>query len=110
MAREFDPENNTEERWAVMSNRFLKWAQAWIEDKIPPGANHDLESHDTRAKRLMDQLYAEAAAANFSKDETKEERERIAPLVMSAVSDATDFDYDAFTLKYLLAREFEDGD
>ena len=110
MAREIGPENNTEDGWAVMSKRFLKWAEAWIEDKIPPGANQDLESHDARAKRLMDEMFAEAAAANFSNSETKEERERIAPQVLSAVSDSTDFDYDAYTLKYMLAQEFEDGD
>jgi hypothetical protein len=93
-----------------MSKRFLKWAETWIEDKIPPGANHDLESHDARAKRLMDEMFAEAAAANFSNSETKEEWEHIAPLVLAAVSDSTDFDYDTYTLKYLLAQENEDGD
>ena len=93
-----------------MSKRFLNWAQAWIEDKIPPGANHDLESYDARAKRLMDEMYAEAAAAKFSDYETKEERARLAPQVLTAVSDSTDFDYDAYTLKYMLAQEFEDGD
>ena len=55
-------------------------------------------------------MFAEAAAANFSSFETEEERERIAPLVLAAVSDSTDFDYDTYTLKYLLAQENEDGD
>ena len=93
-----------------MSKRFLKWAESWIEEHIPPGANHDIESHDDRAKRLMDEMFAEAAAANFSNFETEEERKSIAPLVLAAVSDSTDFDYDAYTLKYLLAQENEDGD
>jgi len=93
-----------------MSMRFLKWAETWIEDKIPPGANSDLEKYEDRAERLMKQMYAEAAAANFSDFETKEERERIAPLILAAVSDPTDFDKDTYTLKYLLAQENEDGD
>ena len=93
-----------------MSKRFLKWVETWIEDNIPPGANSDIESHEARAKRLTEQLFAEATAANFSKFETEEERERVPPLVLAAVSDSTDFDYDAYTLKYQLAQENEDGD
>ena len=93
-----------------MSKRFMRWAETWIEENIPPGANPDIESHEARAKRLMEKMFAEAAAANFSNFETKEERERIAPLVLAAASDGTDFDYDAYTLKYLLAQENEDGD
>ena len=93
-----------------MSKRFQRWAETWIEDNIPPGANPDIESYDARAKRLMDEMYAEAAAANFSDFETAEEREHLAPLVLAAVSNTTDFDYDTYTLKYLLAQEMEDGD
>ena len=93
-----------------MSKRFQRWAETWIEDNIPPGANPDLENYDDRAKRLMDEMYAEAAAKNFSDSETKEEREHLAPMVLDAVSDSPDFDYDAFTIKYLLAQETEDGD
>lgn len=93
-----------------MSNRFLKWAQSWIEENIPPGANTDIESHEARAKRLTEKMFDEAAAANFSKPEIEEERERIAPHVLAAVSDDTDFDYDTYTLKYQLAQENEDGD
>lgn len=93
-----------------MSKRFQRWAETWIEDNIPPGVNPDLESYDAKAKRLMDEMYNEAAAANFSDQETEEEREHIAPLVLSAAADSTDFDYDTFTLKYLLAQETEDGD
>ena len=110
MARETGPEYDAKDRWAVMSKRFQRWAETWIEDNIPAGANPDIESYDAKAKRLMDEMYAEAAAANFSDQETAEEREHIAPLVLAAVSDSTDFDYDAFTLKYLLAQETEDGD
>ena len=93
-----------------MSNRFLKWAETWIEDNIPPGANPDVESYEARAKRLTEQMFAEAAAANFSNFETEEERKRLAPLVMAAASDNTDFDYDSYTKKFLLAQENEDGD
>jgi hypothetical protein len=93
-----------------MSKRFLRWAETWIEENIPPGANTDIESHEARAKRLMEKMFVEAAAVNFSNFETEEERERIAPKVLAAVSDDTDFDYDAYTLKYLLAQENEDGD
>ena len=110
MARETGPEYDTGDRWVVMSNRFLKWAEAWIDENIPPGANTDIESFEARAKRLMEEMFAEAAAANFSNFETNEERERIARQVLAAVSDTTDFDVDAYGLKILLARENEDGD
>ena len=93
-----------------MSKRFLIWAETWIEDNIPPGANPDIETHEARAKRLMKEMFAEAAAVNFKDHETEEERERIAPLILAAVSDRTEFDYDTYTLKYLLAQENEDGD
>lgn len=93
-----------------MSKRFQRWAETWIEDNIPPGTNPDLEQYADRAKRLMQQMYAEAAAANFSDSETREEREHIAPLILAAVSDTTDFDYDSYALKFLLAQEIEDGD
>jgi len=110
VARQTGPEYNAGDGWAVMSKRFMRWAETWIEENIPPGANPDIESHEARAKRLMKQMYAEAAAANFSDFETKEERERIAPLVLAAVSDSTDFDIDTYKLKFLLAQENEDGD
>ena len=93
-----------------MSKRFLRWAEAWIEEHIPPGANPDLETHPARAKRLSDKLFADAAEAGFTRPETEEERERIAPLVLTAVSDSTDFDIDAYRLKSQLAQENEDGD
>jgi hypothetical protein len=93
-----------------MSNRFLRWAETWIEDNIHPGANPDIESHAARAKRLTEKLFAEAAAAKFSNFETEEERERITSRVQTAVSDSTDFDIDAYHLKSQLAQENEDGD
>ena len=93
-----------------MSKRFLRWAESWIEEHIPPGANPDIESHAARAKRLSEKLFAEAAAAGFTDFETLEERQRVSPLVLAAVSDGTDFDIDAYHLKSLLARENEDGD
>lgn len=93
-----------------MSKRFLRWAETWIEDNIPPGANPDIESHEARAKRLTEQLSAEAAADGFKDFEIEEERERVAPLVLAAVSDDTDFDIDAYHLKSQLAQENEDGD
>lgn len=93
-----------------MSKRFLRWVETWIEDNIPPGANPDLESHDARASRLSETLFTEAAAAGFTKLETEEERARVLPLVLTAVSDSTDFDIDAYRLKSQLAQENEDGD
>jgi hypothetical protein len=93
-----------------MSMRFLRWVETWIEENIPPGANPDIESHEARAKRLTEKLFAEAAAANFSKFETEEERERVSPRVQAAVADSADFDIDAYHLKSQLAQENEDGD
>ena len=93
-----------------MSKRFLRWVETWIRDNIPPGANSDLESHEAKASRLSDKLFAEAAAEGFSNFETEEERERVATLVLTAASDSTDFDIDAYDLKSQLAQENEDGD
>ncbi len=93
-----------------MSKRFLRWAEAWIEEHIPPGANPDIESFEARAKRLSDTLFAEAVTAGFTSVEIEEERQRVAPLVLAAVSDSTDFDVNAYHLKSLLAQENEDGD
>lgn len=93
-----------------MSKRFLRWAETWIEDNIPPGANPDVESYEARAKRLLEKMMTEAAAAGFNSFETHEERERIAPLVRAAVEDTRDWDVDAYVLKSQLARENEDGD
>ncbi len=93
-----------------MSMRFHRWAKTWIEDNITPGVNPDLQSYESRAKQMMQKMSAEAAAAKFSDFEIAEERERIAPLVFAAVADDTDFDIDAYTLKFLLAQENEDGD
>ena len=93
-----------------MSNRFLIWAEEWIDENILPGANTDVEKYEVKAKRLMKKLYAEAAEARFKEFEMKEERERIAPQILAAVSDTTDFDYDTYILKGLLAEELEDGD
>ena len=93
-----------------MSKRFLKWAEAWIEEHIPPGANPDIESHDARAKRLSAALSTKAIEEGFTGLEIEEESERVAPRVLAAVSDSTDFNIDAYHLKSLLARENEDGD
>ncbi len=93
-----------------MSKRFLRWVETWIEENIPPGANPDIESHEAKAMRLSKNLFAEAAAAGFTNFETEEERQRVAPLVLAAVSDSTDFDIGAYHLKLQLAQENEDGD
>ena len=93
-----------------MSKRFLRWAEAWIEENILPGANPDIESHEVKAKRLTEKLFAEAVTAGFTTAESEDERERIEPLLLAAVSDSTDFDIDAYRLKSELARENEDGD
>ena len=94
----------------VMSKRFLRWVGTWIEETILPGANPDIEGHEVKAERLTEKLFAEALAAGFTNFETEEERERVPPLVLTAVSDSTDFDIDAYRLKSELANENEDGD
>mgnify|MGYP003386661939 CR=1 FL=1 len=109
VARETGPEYDAEDRWAIMSKRFQNWAKTWIEDNIIPG-NPDIESYDARARRLMDEMYAAAAAAKFSDLETAEERGHLAPLVLATVADDSEFDYDTFTLNYLLSMEMGDGD
>lgn len=93
-----------------MSKRFLRWAETWIDENIPPGANPDVENHEARAKRLSEKLFVEAAAAGFTSAETEEEKTRVPPLVLAAVSDSTDFNIDAYRLKSQLAQENEDGD
>ena len=93
-----------------MSKRFLRWAETWIEENIPPGANPDVESHEARAKRLSEKLLADANEAGFTSFETEDERVRVSPLVLAAVSDGTDFDINAYDLKSQLAQENEDGD
>lgn len=93
-----------------MSNRFLRWASTWIEENILPGANPDIESYAARAKRLTDKMFAEAAEAGFTRDESEEERARLAPQILAAASDDRDFDVNAYHLKSLLAQENEDGD
>ena len=93
-----------------MSKRFMRWVETWIEENIPPGANPDVESHDAKATRLLAKLFDEAAVAGFTNSEIEEERVRIPPLVLTAVSDSTEFDIDAYRLKSQLAQENEDGD
>lgn len=93
-----------------MSMRYNTWASKWIEDNILPGANSDVETFEAKAKRLMKQMNVEGAEARFKDFEIKEEQSRLAPLILDAVSDQTDFDYDVYTLKRLLAEELEDGD
>ena len=93
-----------------MSMRYNKWASNWIEENILPGANTDVETYEAKAKRLMKEMIAEAIVAKFKDFEIEEEWPRIAPLVLAAVSDTTDFDYNTYKLKFLLAEELEDGD
>lgn len=93
-----------------MSKRFQRWVETWIEENIPPGANPDIESYAARAKRMSEKLFAEATEAGFTSSEAEEERERVLPLVLAAVSDSTDFDINAYGLKSQLAQENEDGD
>jgi hypothetical protein len=93
-----------------MSQRFLRWAERWIEENIPPGANPDIETYEAKAKRLLDKLCAEAVSAGFKTSEVKEEQERIQPRILAAVSDSRDFDVNAYHLKSQLAQENEDGD
>ncbi len=93
-----------------MSMRFHTWAKSWIDENILPGANSDIETYEARTKRLIGEMFAEAAEAKFKKFEMKEEQERLAPMILRAVSDTRDFDYDIYKLKFLLAEELEDGD
>jgi len=95
--------------WPDLSGKSL-WVGTWIEEYIPPGANPNIESHEVKAKRLTEKLFADAVAAGFSAFETEEERERVPPLVLAAVADSTDFDIDTYRLKSELASENEDGD
>ena len=110
MGRETGVDVDAADGWAVMSKRFLRWVGTWIEENIPPGANPDIESHEVKAKRLTEKLFADAVAAGFTAFETEEERERVPPLVLVAVADSTDFDIDTYRLKSELASENEDGD
>ena len=110
MGRETGAELDAGDGWSDMSKRFLRWVETWIEENIPPGANSDIESHEARAKRLSEKLFVEATEAGFTSRESEEERERVPPLVLAAVSDSTDFDIHAYYLKSQLAQENEDGD
>lgn len=110
MGRETGVDVGAVDRGVVMSKRFLRWVGTWIEENIPPGANPDLESHEVKAKRLTEKLFAEALVAGFTTFETEEERESVPPLVSAAVADSTDFDIDTYRLKSELANENEDGD
>ncbi|NDC60682.1 MAG: DUF768 domain-containing protein [Betaproteobacteria bacterium] len=93
-----------------MSKRFLRWAETWISENIPPGANPDIESHEAKSGRLTEKMFAEAIAVGFTPTECEEVRGLVQPMVLAAVSDDTDFDIDAYRLKSELARENEDGD
>ena len=110
MGPETGAELDAADGWAIMSKRFLRWVEAWIEENIHPGANPDIESHEARAERLSEKMFAEATAAGFTNFETEEERESVQTSLLTAVSDSTDFDIDAYRLKSQLAQENEDGD
>ena len=110
LGRETGVDVDSLDRRDVMSKRFLRWVETWIDENILPGANPDIESHEVKAKRLTEKLFAEAVTFGFTTSESEEERKRVLPLVLAAVSDSTDFDIDAYRLKSELARENEDGD
>ena len=93
-----------------MSMRYNKWASDWIDEHILAGANPDIETYKDKSKRLMGEMKAEALEAKFEEFEINEEHSRIAPLVLAAVSDRTEFDLATHELKGLLAEELEDGD
>src|SRR5262249_37509813 len=100
----------TQRRRQVMSKRFQRWVETWIEDNVNPHSNTDIESYAARAERLANKLLAEASGSGFSKIEIEEERARVLPMVKAAVSSGTDFDIDAYQLASELAQEHEDGD
>ena len=62
-----------------MSKRFIRWVEAWIEENILPGANPDIESHEVKAKRLTEKLFAEAVTAGFTPSESEEEGSEFYP-------------------------------
>ena len=93
-----------------MSKRFQRWVETWIEENVLPHANVDIETHAARAERLTKKMFADAAAAGFSKFEIKEEQERVPRQIHTAVADSTDFDLKSYTLAWQLAQEHEDGD
>lgn len=85
------------------------------------GRNLDRGPHSTRCQPRPGELYRQGTAADrpavcrgrsgrLTTTETEEERARLAPMVLVAVSDSTDFDIDTYYLKSQLAQENEDGD
>ena len=88
----------------------MRWVESWIQERIPSGANSDIESYDAKARRLSEILFAEAIDAGFTSFEIEKDREHVLPLVLAAASDSTDFDINAYRLKLQLAQENEDGD
>lgn len=92
-----------------MSKGFHTWVETWIRDHVFRG-NADIESYQARAERLTEKMFAEAAAAGFSKVEIEEERTRVLHLILAVVSADHEFDIDRYRLAWQLAMEHEDGD
>lgn len=94
----------------IMSKRFLRWVETWIEESIPPGANPDIESHEAKTKRLSNQRFARRPRPALQASRPRKSGSAFCPLVLAPVSDSTDFDIDAYRLKSQLAEVNEDGD
>jgi hypothetical protein len=79
-----------------MSKRFLRWIDGWIEDNVAPGDGADIESHEIRAKRFADRLFAEATAGGFGSDEIAEEASKIPGLIAGKLASSVEFDLSTF--------------
>ncbi|MGV8840356.1 MAG: DUF768 domain-containing protein [Bauldia sp.] len=93
-----------------MSKRFRIWVETWVEQNVVPGAHVDVESHAAAANRLSERLFAEGAAAGFSKFEIDEERKGAQRLVRTVATSGDAFDIDSYHLAWQLAMEHPDGD
>ncbi|MGD9738964.1 MAG: DUF768 domain-containing protein [Bauldia sp.] len=79
-----------------MSRRFLRWVESWIEDNVAKGDGGDIEPFAVRAKRLADEILAEARGGGFRPDEIAEDEAKIPGLVTARLSAAAEFDISGF--------------
>ena len=79
-----------------MSKRFLRWVETWIEDNVPKGDGGDIEPFAQRAKRMAEQILAEARSGGFRPDEIAEDEAKVPGLVTAKLSASYDFDLSGF--------------